>query len=196
MPREPKARPSRLLRVGKIASAHGLAGAVNIYAYTHPPARILEYRPWFIGADPASARPCEPVRARVLPRRIVVELEGVRDRTAAEALRGRWIFVERAQVPAGEGEYLWDELVGCPVRTEEEALEWARRLRESGGVDVAAVIVAVSDGDEAYTVMAVVAPTGERSARLTYRAFAEYRKQWVANVVLDLIRRLAMSPTS
>lgn len=83
-----------------------------------------------------------------------------------------------------------------PVRTEEEALEWARRLRESGGVDVAAVIVAVSDGDEAYTVMAVVAPTGERSARLTYRAFAEYRKQWVANVVLDLIRRLAMSPTS
>ncbi len=119
MPREPKARPSRLLRVGKIASAHGLAGAVNIYAYTHPPARILEYRPWFIGADPASARPCEPVRARVLPRRIVVELEGVRDRTAAEALRGRWIFVERAQVPAGEGEYLWDELVGCPVRTEE-----------------------------------------------------------------------------
>ncbi len=83
-----------------------------------------------------------------------------------------------------------------PVHSENDALAWAHELRMAYHVDVLGLMVAVSEDSEEYTVMAVVAPTGEQSARLMYRAFAEYRKQWVANMILDFIRRLAMQTTS
>ncbi len=137
MPKEPKARAKRFLKVGKIAGAHGLAGAVNVYSYTHPPARLVEYRPWFIGADPETAVAYEVVRARLLAKRIVAELADLRGRAAAEALKGQWIFVDRAQVPKEEGEYLWDELVGCTVRTTEgETLGEVVRVVDFGAQDI------------------------------------------------------------
>jgi len=79
-----------------------------------------------------------------------------------------------------------------PIRTEDEAVQWAQHLRELTGAEAAAVIAAVSDTSGEYTLIAAAAPTGTRHARVQYHAFAEYRKQWVANVVLDLLRRLAL----
>lgn len=46
--------------------------------------------------------------------RPIVTLAGVDDRDAAEALRGQAISTRDAE-PAGEGEWLVDELVGCRI---------------------------------------------------------------------------------
>jgi len=79
-----------------------------------------------------------------------------------------------------------------PVEEEQEALSWARAVRETSGADVGVVVAAASDDDREFTIVAVSSPAGERSVRLAYWAIPEYRKQWVANVALDLLRRLAM----
>ena len=44
----------------------------------------------------------------------VITLEGIETREAAEALRGRYLEVEREALPAGT--YYWHELVGMTVR--------------------------------------------------------------------------------
>ena len=145
MPREPKARPEALLKVGKVASAHGLAGGLNIYSYTHPPARIFSYQPWLIGTGPADVRPFTLANARMLPRRIVAFLREVRDRNTAEAMKGLWIFIAREQVPREAGEFLWDELVGCRVRSEDgQVLGEVVRVVDFGAQDILVV-----DGQDA-----------------------------------------------
>jgi 16S rRNA processing protein RimM len=53
---------------------------------------------------------------RGTPEHPIVVLEGVTDRSAAEALRGEPIAVPREALGAlAEGEYLVDDLVGCEV---------------------------------------------------------------------------------
>ena len=52
--------------------------------------------------------------------RVLVSFEGVRDRDAAEALRGTYLFVPVSEAPAlPEGEYWPHDLVGCEVVTEQ-----------------------------------------------------------------------------
>ena len=53
------------------------------------------------------------------PRAAVIELDGIADREAAEALIGRYLEVERDPLPPGT--YYWHELIGVSVRDEHGA---------------------------------------------------------------------------
>ncbi len=75
---------------------------------------------------------------------------------------------------------------------ESDILAWAQQVREIARVEVAVAIGAVQGDEGEYTLIGAVSPVGERYARLAYSAIQEYRKRWIANVALDLIRRLAM----
>jgi len=72
----------------------------------------------FVGrsAETAEAHSVEDVR--VDDRRVLVKLEAVDDRTAAELLRGMMVFVRQADAaPPPEGGYYIHDLIGCEVRT-------------------------------------------------------------------------------
>jgi 16S rRNA processing protein RimM len=61
-------------------------------------------------------RTLKVVRARRTPKGILVLLEGIADRTAAEALKGQHVGVSRAALPRlKEGEYYLCDLVGLDV---------------------------------------------------------------------------------
>jgi 16S rRNA processing protein RimM len=70
-----------------------------------------------------------------------VALEGVEDRDAAEALRGRRVLVEAAELEAlPAGEYYAYQLVGCRVEGEDGALVGTvREIWETGGPDLLVV---------------------------------------------------------
>lgn len=88
--------------------------------------------------------------------------------------------------PAG-----WVEMVR--VHTDEDALRWARALREVTGTEASVLVVVSEEGaKEPGTYVAVVTPAGERVVRLQYMPFAERRRRWIGNVVLDALRRFAM----
>lgn len=104
------------IAVGRIAKAHGVRGEVAVEVHTEVPGRfdpgaevLLE------DGSRLTVRSSRPHAGRVL-----VTFEDVPDRTAAEALRGRWLFVAPdALPPLPEGSYWPHELEGCEVVTED-----------------------------------------------------------------------------
>jgi 16S rRNA processing protein RimM len=128
-PLEPKtgAAPPRVpdgLPAGRVGRAHGLDGSFYV---TRPRARLLT-----LGAAVAVAgRSTTIVRRAGTDQRPIVRLDGVEERTAAEALRGSELFVSGGDAPAlGEGEWWAHELEGCQVLDGERLLGTVSRLIE------------------------------------------------------------------
>lgn len=108
MPRDDA--PSRI-EIGGVARAHGIRGEVVIV--THDPASrtLASAARIFIAGAPRRV-----LAARGTHRGWLVALEGVATRTEAEALRGRPVEVERAELDLEAGDVLLHDLVGCAVR--------------------------------------------------------------------------------
>ncbi len=100
---------SRIL-LGRIAGAHGIRGEVVIHAYTASPEDIGAYGQL---TDASGARSFQIEIVRVTPKGVVARLAGVADRTAAEALKGVELYVDRDRLPAAaEGEFYHADLIG------------------------------------------------------------------------------------
>ncbi|MGR9051529.1 MAG: ribosome maturation factor RimM [Gammaproteobacteria bacterium] len=128
------------IHVGEISGVFGIKGWLKVFSYTEPRENILSYSPW---------RLCKGTKERYFEvedgyrhgKNVVVQLAGVDDRDAAEALSGWKIFIERAQLPDTDtGEYYWADLCGLKV-VNLESVELGRvdHLMETGANDVLVV---------------------------------------------------------
>jgi 16S rRNA processing protein RimM len=110
-----------LVPVGRIVGAHGLAGEVVFRPY-NPDSDQPRPRSKVYLVDPSGTP--SPVRVRSVrpgPKGVLVRFDGVLDRTAAEALRGREVAVPRSSLPPpGEGEFYWVDVIGAPVRVRDK----------------------------------------------------------------------------
>lgn len=100
----------RRVLMGRVLGAHGIKGAVRVLSYAAVPEDIASYGPLEdeSGGRKFSLSVLGQVRGAVL-----VEVEGIRDRDAAAALKGTKLYVQRSALPApAEGEFYWDDLVG------------------------------------------------------------------------------------
>ena len=96
--------------LGRIAAAHGIRGEVVIHAYTAPPENIAAYGPL---TDRSGGRVFDIECRRVTSKGVIARLTGVRDRSAAEALKGTDLYVVRDRLPpAAEGEFYHWDLIG------------------------------------------------------------------------------------
>jgi 16S rRNA processing protein RimM len=96
--------------LGVVAAPHGVRGLVRIKSFTDDPMAVAAYGPLSDEAGKKNYRieALSAARGAVLAR-----IEGVADRTAAEALRGLRLYVERKQLPnAGEREWYEADLIG------------------------------------------------------------------------------------
>jgi len=89
------------LCLGAIAGAHGLRGAVRVKTFTGSPEAIAGYGPL---EDAAGARRFVLRLLRIEKGMAVVQIEGVEDRNAAEALKGVALFLDRKALPEAEDE--------------------------------------------------------------------------------------------
>ncbi|GMU42348.1 MAG: 16S rRNA processing protein RimM [Xanthomonadales bacterium] len=107
--------------MGRVQGAHGVRGALMVASFSDPPRRLLQYSPWWLlGGD--APQPLAVVRGQDSTKGLIVEVEGIADREAAAALRGREIAVERAALPPlRKGEYYWADLEGLAVRNRDGA---------------------------------------------------------------------------
>ena len=99
--------------LGVVAAPHGVRGLVRIRSYTEDPMAVASYGPLSdeTGKKAYRVEALSTARGAVLAR-----IEGVADRTAAEALRGLRLYVERSALPAaGEREWYEADLVGLPA---------------------------------------------------------------------------------
>jgi 16S rRNA processing protein RimM len=98
-----------------VAGAHGVKGEVRLKLFSDSAESLSRYGTLYLGG----------VRRRLLSVResgkgAVARFEGVDDRSAAEALRGTLIEVDRSALPPlQEGEYYHADLIGLPCEDRE-----------------------------------------------------------------------------
>jgi 16S rRNA processing protein RimM len=96
--------------LGVVAAPHGVRGLVRIKSFTEDPMAVGAYGPLSdeTGKKEYRVETLSAARGAVLAR-----IEGVADRTSAEALRGLRLYVERRRLPGtGEREWYEADLVG------------------------------------------------------------------------------------
>lgn len=104
--------------IGRIGAAVGLKGEVRIVSYAESPDRFTRLETVFIGGKKTKEYEIRSVRFH--KNAVIVSLEGVDDRTAAERLRGENVFMssdDLEELP--EGEFYIRELIGMTVRAED-----------------------------------------------------------------------------
>jgi 16S rRNA processing protein RimM len=109
---------------GRVGRPHGLDGSFYV---TRPRPRLL-----MLGATlTVAGMSAKIVRRSGTDQRPIVRLEGVDDRTGAEALRGMELTIDGGEAPAlGEGEWWAHELEGCEVVDGEQLLGTVIRMLE------------------------------------------------------------------
>ncbi len=120
----PNAAAQPSLPAGRVGRPHGLDGSFYV---TRPRPRLLALGvAVHVGGQAATI-----VRRSGTEQRPILRLEGVVDRSGAEALRGMELTVDGGEAPAlGEGEWWAHELEGCAVIDGERLLGTVSRLVE------------------------------------------------------------------
>lgn len=135
-----------LIFIGAVTRAQGLKGALRVVPYLEAMEDYEGLRSvTFVtegGREERKVRACRP-HGKVL----IVELEGVDDRTAAEACVGASLYADRSQLPDLEaGEFYKEDLLDAAVVTEEgAALGAVTGFIDTGSNDV---LVVTGDGQE------------------------------------------------
>lgn len=104
------------LVVGRIGRAHGIRGDVFVEVRTDEPELRLGPGAVLL-TDPAAVGPLTVESGKVHSGRLLIRFEGVKDRTAAEALRNTMLIaeVDPEERPEEEDEYYDHQLIGLDV---------------------------------------------------------------------------------
>lgn len=97
---------------------------------------------WWISSDGETWRECGLKGLKVHGNGLVVLLDGVPDRTAAEVMKGVLVGAPRAALPTtDDDEFYWADLLGLDVvNTADERLGKVAGLIETGASDVLRVV--------------------------------------------------------
>lgn len=119
--------------VGVITGAHGLQGLVRVRPFTDVAEDVAAYGP--VQSEDGGRSFTLEVRNRTGKGQILVHIEGVGDRDAAEALKGERLYVSRDRLPSpDEDEFYHADLLGLDVVTAEgKPLGTVRALHDFGG---------------------------------------------------------------
>jgi len=151
MSTSPDGRGTSRVQIGVIVGAHGIQGAIRIHPTTDYPERFMDMKTLVAehSSKPSVTLEVRGVKFHEGKGQILVTVEGINDRDAAEALRGRVITValeERVKLP--EGEYWIDSLIGLDVIDDNsgEHLGKLEEVMSTGGNDV--YIIRADDGSQ------------------------------------------------
>jgi len=104
-----------MILMGAIAGVHGIKGEVKVKSFTADPLSIAAYGPLY---DEAGRKFALKLASKAAKDAIVVaRIDGIADRNAAEALKGRRLYAPREALPAIEAadEFYASDLVGLGV---------------------------------------------------------------------------------
>ncbi|MEZ0232698.1 MAG: ribosome maturation factor RimM [Methylophilaceae bacterium] len=126
--------------MGRIVAPYGIYGWLKIQPDTEILDGLLDYQFWWLGrGDQWQKFSLET--AKVHGQTLLVKLDGVNDRDAAFAFKGKQIAVPREELPAPEdNEYYWSDLIGLKV-TNQQQVEFGliTDVFETGANDVLVV---------------------------------------------------------
>lgn len=98
------------IEAGRIVNTHGVAGEVKIEVWLDSPQFLKSFKRCFI-----DRREVKLLSARVHKSFLIVKLEGVEDVNAAMALKGRTVFIDRADARLPKGAFFLQDIIGASV---------------------------------------------------------------------------------
>jgi 16S rRNA processing protein RimM len=128
--------------LGRLADPYGVRGWLRLYPFGDDPLDWAEMPVWWVAKE---GEPWRELKLKGLKRHgdgVVVLLDGVVDRTAAEAMKGVLVGAPREALPATEDdEFYWADLLGLEVvNSVGEKLGKVAGLIETGANDVLRVV--------------------------------------------------------
>ena len=109
----------RVVVLGRIVGAFGVAGWVKIQSFTDPPGNLLKYPVWLIrNAAQSGWTTSRCLQSREVSQGLQAQIECISTREQAAEHRGVEIGVRRSEMPALKpGEFYWDDLIGLEARS-------------------------------------------------------------------------------
>jgi len=137
-------RSPAYLVIGEVMAPRGVHGELRVRIITDAPDRFLDLDSVFVGQEHCRYR---VRRARLHRQWALLELAGIDDRDAAEALRGQVLSISREQaIPLRADEYFTCDIIGLRVLTEtDEELGHVTEVISTGANDV--YVVRTTAGD-------------------------------------------------
>jgi len=106
--------------LGRFGAAFGVKGWIKVESYTDPPEGLLDYPDWCVATRGGGWEAVDVVDGRLhgTGRTLVVSIRGIDSPEAVQRYGTREVAVPRSALPqAGEGEFYWDDLLGCRAAT-------------------------------------------------------------------------------
>jgi 16S rRNA processing protein RimM len=135
-------KPSTQIPVARIVRAHGVRGELRAILYNPSSTLLQPGVPVLVTPRTGAPRLLAIAALRPVQADLLVTLDGVEDRDAAEALRGAELSVARALLPPlDDGEYYAVDLVGCAVLDEQQrSLGQVAQVSDNGAQDLLHVV--------------------------------------------------------
>ena len=132
--------PDNLVVMGRVAVPFGVKGWARIQSFSEEIETLDAYDSWYLGRD-GVWQSYAVLDVRLHGNGLVALFEGVEDRDAALALKGREIAIPRDWLPpAPENQYYWSDLIGLTVVNQQGiVLGEVAQLLEAGAHDVLVV---------------------------------------------------------
>lgn len=128
-------KPQNPIQMAVIGAAHGIKGEVRVKSYTGDPLALDDYGPLYA----EDGRAFTILDIRMQKDIAVVRFKGVDDRSAAEALTGTALFVDRDMLPDDleDEEFYHTDLIGLDaVDLEETPIGKVLAVHNFGGGDI------------------------------------------------------------
>lgn len=131
--------------LGRLADPYGIRGWIRLHAFGDDPLAWRAISAWQIGTEGSAWHEIGLKGLKLHGDGLVVSLDGVDDRSAAEKLKGMLLGAPRSALPeTGDDEFYWADLIGLGVvNAAGERLGEVAGLIETGANDVLRVV----DGD-------------------------------------------------
>jgi 16S rRNA processing protein RimM len=128
------------LECGRVQNTHGCHGWVKVESYCDSP-EVLASLPCVYRKTGSSYAPLRVLKTGRKQQAVLMQLEGIDDMDAAEAMKNETLYASRADIPLEDGAYFLTDLVGLPVIDADSGKEYGTvaEINFVGGRELLAV---------------------------------------------------------
>ena len=103
------------LECGIVRSPHGVRGILNVECWCDSPRVLAKQKRVFILGRDGSYKEIKVISASPAPERVLMGLEGIDSREAAQGYKNTVLYLHRDDIPVPMGAMLIADMIGLPV---------------------------------------------------------------------------------
>ena len=135
------------LECGKVCSAHGVRGAVKVEHWCDSPSVLASQKRVFLAEKDGGYKEVKVIGASVNGKFVLMTLDGIDSREAAQAEKNRILYLHRSDIPIKRGAVLIADMIGLPVIDVDTGRVYGELSEVNDGVQAKLYTVRCEDGD-------------------------------------------------